>query len=139
VSLAQSNLVAEARVELLRDGIGTVAEAKGADSSSSVQRLVAEATVEAIQRYFENGGLFTVTAVEQLTVGGKPIAVVCVTHVFERRERVLVGACPVDGDVPRAVALASLDAVNRFLRRLEPRKPEEYEIGPASETEAPSQ
>jgi hypothetical protein len=139
VSLAQSNAVAEARVELLRDGVSTVAEAKGADSSASVQRLVAEATVEAVQRYFEDGGLFTVTAVEQLTVGGKPIAVVCVTHVHERHERVLVGACPVGGDVPRAMALASLDAVNRFLRRLAPKEPAEYEIGPASETEAPSQ
>ena len=139
VSMAQSNLVAQARVELLRDDVSTVAEASGADSTDSVLRIVAEATIEAVQRYFENGGLFTVTAVEQLTVGGKPIVVVCVTHVYERHERVLVGACPTDGDVPRAVALASLDAVNRFLRRLEPKVPMEYEIGPASEIETSSQ
>jgi hypothetical protein len=139
VSLAQSNLVAQARVELMRNDVSTVAEANGADSTDSVQRLVAEATIEAVQRYFENGGLFTVTAVEQLTIGGKRISVVCVDHVHERHERVLVGACPTDGDVPRAVALATLDAVNRFLRRLEPKKPAEYEIGPASENDTPSQ
>ena len=139
VSLAQSNLVAQARVELSRDGVGTVAEATGADSTDSVLRIVAEATMEAVQRYFENGGLFTVTAVEQMTVGGKPIVVVVVTHVYERGERVLVGACPSSGDVPRAVALATLDAVNRFLRRLEPKEPTEYEIGPASEIDTTSQ
>ena len=139
VSLAQSNLVAQARVELARDGVGTVAEATGADSTASVLRIVAEATIEAIQRYFENGGLFTVTAVEQTTVGGTSIIVVCVAHVFERSERTLVGACPTNGDVPRAVALATLDAVNRFLRRLEPKEPTEYEIGPASETDITSQ
>ena len=139
VSLAQSNLVAQARVELSRDGVGTVAEATGADSTDSVLRIVAEATMEAVQRYFENGGLFTVTAVEQMTVGGKPIVVVVVTHVYERGERVLVGACPSSGDVPRAVALATLDAVNRFLRRLEPKEPTEYEIGPASETDTTNQ
>ena len=139
VSLAQSNLVAQARVELSRDGIGTVAEATGADSTDSVLRIVAEATMEAVQRYFENGGLFTVTAVEQMTVGGKPIVVVVVAHVFERSERMLVGACLTGGDVPRAVALATLDAVNRFLRRLEPKEPTEYEIGPASETDTTSQ
>lgn len=139
VSLAQSNLVAQARVELLRDGVGTVAEATGADSTDSVLRLIAEATMEAIQRYFDDGGLFTVTAVEQMAVGGKPIVVVCVAHVYERHERVLVGACTTDGDVPRAVALATLDAVNRFLRRLEPKEPTEYEIGPASESDTPSQ
>ena len=81
VSLAQSNLIAQARVELLRDGVGTVAEATGADSTDSVLRLIAEATLEAVQRYFDDGGLFTVTAVEQMTVGGKPIVVVCVAHV----------------------------------------------------------
>ena len=133
VSLAQSNAVAEARVELTRGGIGTVAEVRGADSSDSVLRIIAEATVEALQRYFENGGLFTVTAVEQLSVGGKPIVVASVAHVHERSERALIGACPVNGDVPRAVALATLDAVNRFLRRLSPKEPTEYEIGPASE------
>ena len=139
VSLAQSNLVAQARVELVRDGVGTVAEATGADSTDSVLRIVAEATMEAVQRYFENGGLFTVTAVEQMTVGGKPIVVVVVAHVFERSERMLVGACLTGGDVPRAVALSTLDAVNRFLRRLEPKEPTEYEIGPASEIDTPSQ
>ena len=139
VSLAQSNMVAQARVELARDGVGTVAEATGADSTASVLRIVAEATIEAIQRYFENGGLFTVTAVEQTGVGGTSIIVVCVAHVFERSERTLVGACPTNGDVPRAVALATLDAVNRFLRRLEPKEPTEYEIGPASETDTNSQ
>ena len=128
VSLAQSNLVAQARVELLRDGVGTVAEATGADSTDSVLRLIAEATLEAVQRYFDDGGMFTVTAIEQMTVGGKPIIVVCVAHVYERHERVLVGACPTDGDVPRAAALATLDAVNRFLRRLEPKEPTEYEV-----------
>ncbi|MEA3409797.1 MAG: hypothetical protein U9Q95_05565, partial [Candidatus Eisenbacteria bacterium] len=40
VSLAQSNLVAQARVELSRGGVGTVAEATGADSTDSVLRIV---------------------------------------------------------------------------------------------------
>jgi len=74
-----------------------------------------------------------------MTVGGKPIVVVVVAHVFERSERMLVGACLTGGDVPRAVALATLDAVNRFLRRLEPKEPTEYEIGPASEIDTTSQ
>ncbi|MCK4512504.1 hypothetical protein KAW64_12245, partial [bacterium] len=139
VSLAQSNLVAQARVELSRGGVGTVAEATGADSTDSVLRIVAEATMEAVQRYYEDSGLFTVTAVEHMTVGGKPIVVVVVAYVYERSERVLVGACPTSGDVPRAVALATLDAVNRFLRRLEPKEPTEYEIGPASESDTTSQ
>jgi hypothetical protein len=134
VSLAQTSGLAQVRVELCRDEIATVAEVRGADSLDSVNRIIAEATLEGAQRFFEDGGLFTVTAVERSTLGGKPIIAVSVAHVSERQERTLVGACLLNGDVPRAVSLATLDAVNRFLRRLEPKVPTEYELGPASES-----
>jgi hypothetical protein len=134
VSLAQANGIAQVRVELSRDEIATVAQASAADSLDSVNRIVAEATLEAIQRFFVDGGQFTVTAVEKTTLGGKPIMAVSVDHVSDRNEHTLTGACPVNGDVQRAVALATLDAVNRFLRRLEPKVPTEYELGPASES-----
>ena len=133
VSVAQSHLKAEARVEVALEGVTTVAAATGADSSDSVMRLVAEATLEAVQRFYESGGLFAVSSVEQCTVGGKPIVVVSVSHVVERHERPLVGACPINGDVPRATVLATLDAINRFLWRLVRKEPTEYEVGPASE------
>ena len=134
VSVAQSHLRAEARVELAMNGLATVACATGADSSDSVHRIIAEATIQAVQQFFEDDSVFTVNSVEQVTVGGKPIIAVNVCHLAERQEKMLVGACPVNGDVTRAAALATLDAVNRFLRRLAPKEPTEYEIGPASES-----
>jgi hypothetical protein len=134
VSVAQSHLTAEARVELAMNGLTTVSALNGADSTDSVLRIVAEATIQGVQRFFEDDSVFTVTSVEQITVGGKPIIAVNVCHLAERQEKVLVGACPVNGDVPRAAALATLDAVNRFLRRLALKEPTEYEIGPASES-----
>jgi hypothetical protein len=134
VSIAQSHLKAEARVELAMNGLTTVASSNGADSSDSVLRIVAEATILGIQRFFQNDSVFTVSSVEQVTVGGKPIIAVNVCHLAGRQEKLLVGACPVNGDVPRAAALATLDAVNRFLRRLTLKEPTEYEIGPASES-----
>jgi hypothetical protein len=134
VSVAQSHLTAEARVELAMNGLTTVSALTGADSADSVLRIVAEATIQGVQRFFEDDSVFTVTSVEQVTVGGKPIVAVNVCHLAERQEKVLVGACPVNGDVPRAAALATLDAVNRFLRRLALKEPTEYEIGPATES-----
>jgi len=134
VSVAQSHLTAEARVELAMNGLTTVAVSSGADSTDSVLRIIAEATIQGVQRFFEDDSVFTVSSVEQVTVGGKPIIAVNVCHLAERQEKVLVGACPVNGDVPRAAALATLDAVNRFLRRLTVKEPTEYEIGPASES-----
>jgi hypothetical protein len=134
VSVAQSHLTAEARVELAMNGLTTVAASIGADSSDSLLRIIAEATIQGVQRFFEDDSMFTVSSVEQVRVGGKPIIAVNICHLAERQEKALVGACPVNGDVPRAAALATLDAVNRFLRRLTLKEPTEYEIGPASES-----
>lgn len=135
VSVAQSQNRAEARVELAMGEVTSAAAVNGVDASASVLRIVADATLQAVQQFYEDGGLFAVTAVEQATVGGKPVIVVDVSHLAERQEKTLLGACPVSGrDLPRATALATLDAVNRFLRRLTPKVPEEIVVGPALES-----
>lgn len=135
VSVAQSQNKAEARVELSKGGVVSAAAVIGADASASVLRIVADATLQAVQQFFEDGSLFVVAAVERATVGGKPVVVVDVKHLAERQEKTLLGACPVNGgDLPRATALATLDAVNRFLRRLTPREPDEFVVGPALES-----
>lgn len=135
VSVAQSHQKAEARVELALDGAETVAAADGLDSADSVLRIVSEATLTAVQQFLVDRSAFSVSAVEQCMVGGRPLVVVSVCHVSQRQEKLLVGACSVNGDLTRAAALATLDAVNRFLRRLPRKEPVEYEVGPAMESE----
>ncbi len=134
VSVAQSQLRAEVRVELKMNAVSTVAAVSGADSADSVLRIIAEATLKAVQQFFDGETLFSLNAVEQTAVGGRSVIAVNVSHLAERQEKMLVGACHVNGDVTRAAALATLDAVNRFLRRLTPKEPTEYEIGPALES-----
>jgi len=134
VSVAQAHLRAEARVELALDGVETVAAVGGVDSADSVLRIIAEATLKGVQQFLEQESAFSLSAVEQCVVGGKAVIVVNVCHVAERQEKLLVGACPVNGDITRAAALATLDAVNRFLRRLPLKEPVEYEVGPALES-----
>lgn len=131
VSVAQTNMRAEARVELRLGELESVASAVGADSKESVMRLVAVATLEAVGQFFEDECVLAVEAIEQCSVGGRPVIVASVCHLASRQEKTLVGACPANGDVPRAAALATLDAVNRFLRRLKRKEPVEYVIGPA--------
>lgn len=137
VSIAQSQNMAEARVELALGDTETVASVSGADAPTSILRTVSEAVIKAIQQLLDDAGLLAVSAIEQVTVGGDPIVVTAVIHVADRQEKQLIGACAVNGDPVLAAALATLDAVNRYLRRLSRRVPTEYEIiGPASETSA---
>jgi len=131
VSVAQSKMRAEARVELRVGELDSVAGAVGADSKESVMRLIAVATLEAVGQFFEDECVLAVEAIEQCSVGGRPVIVASVCHLSNGEEKTLVGACPANGDVPRAAALATLDAVNRFLRRLVRKEPVEYVIGPA--------
>ena len=133
VSVAQAQDRAEARVELRLNGVETAAAVGGPDSSGSVQRLICEATLDAINQFIEEGGTFSVGGVEESRVGGVDTVLVNVCHLSDRHEIALVGACPVGGDLTRAVSLATLDAVNRFLRRHRFKEPSEYELGPASE------
>ncbi len=135
VSIAQSQNMAEARVELALGDAETVASVSGADAPTSILRTVSEAVIKAIQQLLDDAGLLAVNAIEQVTVGGDPIVVTAIIHVADRQEKQLVGACAVNGDPVLAAALATLDAVNRYLRRLSRRVPTEYEIiGPASKT-----
>jgi len=135
VSVAQSQNMAEARVELALGDGETVASVAGADAPASILRSVSEAVIKAIQQLLDDAGLLAVNAIEQVTIGGTPIVVTAVIHVADRQEKQLIGACAVNGDPVLAAALATLDAVNRYLRRLRRKVPTEYEIiGPASET-----
>ncbi|MFH1501680.1 MAG: hypothetical protein ABIG03_01405 [Candidatus Eisenbacteria bacterium] len=134
VSVAQSQLKAEARVELALNGLDTIAAEEGADSPDSVLRLVAEATLKAVQQFLEGDHVFSVSAVEEVTVGGRPTIVVNICLVADGEEWDLIGACPSSRDTIRAAALATLDAVNRLLRRCRPKEPTEYEVGPAQDS-----
>ena len=134
VSVAQAQLRAEARVELAMNGTDTIAAVGGADSPDSVLRVVSEATLKGIQQFLECDHVFSVSAVEEILVGGRPMVIVNICHLAGGEGRTLVGVCPVKRDVTRATALATLDAVNRFLRRCTPKEPTEYEIGPASDS-----
>ncbi len=133
VSVKQAQDVAEVRVELSMDGLESVALVRGADTPASLLRTVAEAVLEATQQFFEANGIFTVHGVEICHAGGVPVMITNICHVSERSEKQLIGACAVGGDPPLAAALATLDAINRYLRRLRRKVPMEYEIGPASD------
>jgi len=133
VGVKQAQDMAEVRVELELDGLESVALIRGADTPASLLRTVAEAVLEATQQFFESNGIFTVHGMEICHAGGVPVMIANICHVSERSETELIGACAVGGDPPLAAALSTLDAINRYLRRLRRKVPTEYEIGPASD------
>ncbi|MCS7209761.1 MAG: hypothetical protein NZ874_09345 [Fimbriimonadales bacterium] len=114
VHITQEGTRAVVAVLLERNGAVFRGSASGVRSSTQIPRLVALATlraVEAAHGLCERFGLEDVSTATM--VGGYPVAVVLVSAVREQGEDLLVGSALIRQDALRAVGLATLDAVNR--------------------------
>lgn len=90
-----------------------VGTATGPASASTRLRLVADATVAALQQALAEDAAFGIQAVSTPTVGQREVAVAQVVVVLDGSERLMVGSALVDGDPSRAMVRAVLDALNR--------------------------
>lgn len=105
----------EITVELERAGIPSTATTNGAASRQNKARLVAQATAEALNNYLGDKQAVAIDEVQIIEGAVHKTAVVTLTHLTERTEKVLVGSCLMDDDMPRGVVNATLDAINRAL------------------------
>ncbi len=122
----------QAEVELRWKGLPRIGSATGHGTRDSGHRLVAQATLTAIQEFLEDDIALALEALDFTRLGLREIAVVGVQLIVHREHKSLVGCCTVDQDVPQAVVLATLAAVNRVLGGLPTREPTEYVLRPTS-------
>ncbi|HSO51125.1 MAG: hypothetical protein ACXW15_09855 [Acidimicrobiia bacterium] len=95
-----------------------VGEVAGAAAHTTRNRLVAEATIEALQQALQETTAIGVAAVDLPVLGSRSVAIAQVVMVTEGAERLMVGSALVDGDGSRAVVRAVLDALNRHIPEL---------------------
>ena len=114
VQISHEGTRAVVAVLLERNGTVYRGVASGVRASTQIPRLVAAATLRAVESAHglcERFGLEDVSTMA--TVGGYPVAIVLVSAVREQGEDLLVGSALIRHDPLRAVGLATLDAVNR--------------------------
>ena len=122
----------QAQVEFQWKGLPRSGNASGHGTREIGHRLIAQAVLQGIQDFLEDGLALTVEGLEFARVGTRDVAIVSVQLVAHREHKSLVGCCTVDQDVPQAVALATLAAINRVLGGLPTREPTEYVLRPTS-------
>jgi hypothetical protein len=122
----------QAQVELRWKGLARLGSASGWSTRDSAHRLVAEASLAAVQEFLEGDVAFGIEHVELMRVGRNRIALVAVTLLAHRQEKILIGSCTIERDVQQAVVLATLAAINRVIGGLPAREPTEYVLRPAS-------
>jgi len=126
VNLIVNGQRAQAQVELRWKGLPRVGNASGYSARDDANRLVAQATTLAVQEFLADPVALNVRDVTFVEVGGRRIAVVLLSLLAHRHEKVLTGSCTVEQDTPQAVVLATLAALNRIVAGMRAKEPTEY-------------
>jgi len=132
VNLFVSGPRTQAQVELRWKGLARMGGASGWSTRDGAHRLVAQATLAAVQEFLEGEVAFGQPEVEFVRMGRRRMALVALSLLAHRQEKILVGSCAVEQDVQQAVVLATLAALNRIMGGLPTRVPTEYVLRPTS-------
>ena len=115
VSISFNGSRTEATVRLARDGAVYSGEAEGMSSPTSQMKLIASATLRAIEGTRLVNSNIVLEDVNEVSIGGRRVAVVLVSMITDRGEDCLTGSAVIKQDVWKGVVNATLDAVNRRL------------------------
>lgn len=115
VFIALNGTQAEALVRLRQNGSVYEGQISGHSSSNSQLRLIATATLKAIESLGEGISLALEDLNPSVSLSGHTVVVVFVNMISPRGEDQLTGSAIVKQDLWKAVVNATLDAVNRRL------------------------
>ncbi len=118
VSFSTTGPRADCHVQLELSGDVYEGGASGANSATGRLRLVASATVAAVEQYFKSTPMFSIDDIVSLNVAGRRVVNVVLTLMTSLGEENFVGSSLVKDDEREAVARATLDAINRKLAML---------------------
>lgn len=102
-------------VTLELEGEAFIGKATGPASRTGRDRLVAEATLDAITQYLQGAFTFALEDVEIVRLGRESIAVSCVVLVTSLGEQAFAGSALVRQNEKDSIVRATLDAINRRL------------------------
>jgi hypothetical protein len=126
----------QAQVEVRWKGALRAGSASGWSTREGSFRLIAEATLAAVQEFVDDEVGLGLSEIEFVRMGRQEVVVVGLSLLAHRQEKLLVGSCAVEQDAQQAVALATLGALNRVLGGLRTKEPTEFVLRPSSAQEA---
>lgn len=102
-------------IRLEIEGEMYLGEAAGPASQTGRQRLVAQATLNAVEQYVHGAHSFALEDVTVCQLGRERVAVCCVAHVSPFGEQAFAGSALVRQSENDSIVKATLDAINRRL------------------------
>lgn len=133
VNLFVSGPRTQAQVELRWRGLPRIGSASGWSTRDESHTLVAQAAASAVQEFLADPVALRVVGVQVVDMGRSKVAVVSMSLLAHRQEKLLTGSCVIEQDTPQAVVLAALAALNRVVAGLRVKEPTEYVLRPSSD------
>lgn len=118
IHMREHERTADVKVELESGEECHSGAASGPLSVQNRWRLLATATLAALESYLQQSGRFSLDYAGIVDIGGSRAAVTVLEVIGKSREEVLAGSSLVKSDEAEAVVRSVLDAVNRRLPRL---------------------
>lgn len=116
VSVSTDGSIVETEVKLTYDDRLYSAKMSGVNTSSNKNRLIAEATLKAVQDILGQAIIVYPNEVTLKQISECTVATVLITLKLNNSEETLVGAAVVRNDINESIAKATLDAVNRRIK-----------------------
>lgn len=108
----------EYSVILTYDGVEYSVEGSGINTQANRKKLIAKATLEAVEKIIGQEYLFDVQDVLVNTTNTVTVVTVIVNALVTGNEEALVGSAIVRKDLNEAIARATLDAINRRIEKI---------------------
>jgi hypothetical protein len=105
----------KAKVILEYEGHVFEGETEGLHSSSQAYRLVAQATLNAVEKFTQHNKRFVFEEIKVMPIANKNVVISGVTLIQNNSEKLLIGKCIVDNDINSAITKSILDAINRMI------------------------
>lgn len=93
-------------------------EAKGINSANFVRLLIAQATLQALQKFLKPSFTLTLLGAQELVMQDRPMIVTCIALSSSFGEQTLTGSAFVRGNPIEVVVKATLDCLNRTWNRI---------------------
>lgn len=116
IKFIMSNQTAKAKVVLEFGGAEFEGVARGVYTVSQSQRMVAQATLDAVEQFLKMTRRFVVEDIKVVPFASKQVVISGVSLIQNNTEKLLIGKCIVDTDINSAITKSILDAVNRTIQ-----------------------
>lgn len=118
INIIGENGKIEVKIYLTKDGQDYIGTALGGNSLISRNRIIAEATLDAIHNFLNLEYTFILIDTVRFAVAERYAYAVAVLHRSDTNQEHLIGSAIIKNDDSEAIVRATLDAINRRLIKL---------------------